>query len=289
LKGAGRLLLNCDPVIDLINQNKEKRIEILSHLMLPFTDDKNLEGKNFRIQGWWNGRNWVKPFIYSFNYDKFLPDIEGFYPNNYGPRVETMGTVSFANKGNTKLSNETIKELETFLKNTNYKGPVNVELLITESVVFIKDFYFGFISDVTETVIEGLTESFSDLIFETAGGVKKEIAFTKEFCICVRFTIPPFPHDINNSLKLTEILGINEQNLKHLHFSDMKLEEDKYFSGTYNGLALKVTAIGNSVKEAIRRVYRTINNLDANGKQYRTDIGLGFKDMWTEIQSWGWS
>jgi len=130
-----------------------------------------------------------------------------------------------------------------------------------------KGFSGGFQDNMMDLLIEGLREPITDLIFETATGTKKEMDLTEDSLICVRVT-----SDVSNTM----IYGLNEESLKHIHLYNVSKDlAGNYYS--WGGTVLKVCARGRNVKEARRRVYRTLNNIDLEDKQYRTDIGEGIE------------
>ncbi|MBU2249795.1 MAG: hypothetical protein KKD77_23815, partial [Gammaproteobacteria bacterium] len=121
----------------------------------------------------------------------------------------------------------------------------------------------GFDENAMDLLIEGLREPITDLIFETATGTKKEMNLTEDYLICVR---------VMSDRQNTMIEGLNEENLKHIHLYNVSKDlAGNYYS--WGGTVLKVTARGRSIKEARRRVYRTLKNIHIDDIQYRTDIG----------------
>jgi len=187
------------------------------------------------LTGWFNGSDWIKPLFKVWKYKELLT-------GGLGPRTECMGVV-------TRPTSETLDELIPMLRKEGFTGPVN-----------------GFDYDFIEAFMEGLREPMTDLIFETVQGIKKEINVSKDWLIAVRLTVP------RSSIN-TEIKGLTKENLKHLYLVDVRKEDDKYFCS--GETVLKATARGRTPEEARKRVYRTLDNLKIQNKQYRLDIGEG--------------
>jgi phosphoribosylamine-glycine ligase len=84
-------------------------------------------------------------------------------------------------------------------------------------------------------------------------------------------SVYPYPHAKPETP--LEIFGLNSANQKHMWQMDVTQIEKKPMCGQLTGNAGYVIARGKTVQEAMRRVYRTISNLQIQGLQYRNDIG----------------
>lgn len=214
------------------------------------------------IHGWFNGRDWVKPF--------YMSQIENYlFPQNLGPIVECMGcTVKslierplFADEIGEGLRKLGMKDFITVSYGINSDGSVGC-----------RGVFPGFVYDVIETVAEGIRENLSDTLFEISTGIAKRFSLSTDYLLGVRMTVPPYPYDsITGTLGKVE--GIDENNLNHIYLSDVVKNDSGYYLTGNRGLVLKCTARGRSIKEAQRRVYRTLGNIKAPYKQYRIDIG----------------
>lgn len=228
---------------------------------------KIVEGIEVSTEGWWNGRGWVEPFNHTFEEKRFLA-------GDLGPNTGCMGNVVIAARRRNKLVKETVAKLEPFLKRTSYRGPIDINCIVNEQGAFALEATARFGYDAIEALMEGLSESVADVLFEVALGVKKEFALTEEYMIASRLSVPPWPHaDEDGKNKGLPILGINDKNLKHIYFSDAYREGNSYYYAASDGVVLKATARGASVREAQRRVIRTLDNIKVLDKQYRRDIG----------------
>src|SRR3990172_9537182 len=226
-----------------------------------------VEGVEISTEGWWNGRGWITPFNHTFEEKRFL---EG----NLGPNTGCMGNIVIAAKRSNKLIQNSVMKLETFLKKTKYKGPVDVICIVTEKEAYSLEITARFGYDAIEALMEGLNEPVANLLFDTATGTKKAMDVTMDFMAAVRLSVPPWPHaKPAQDVKGKPILGLNEQNMKHIYLTDAYKEGKDYFWAGGDGVVLKATARGVSVREATRRVYRTLTNVNVLDKQYRLDIG----------------
>lgn len=239
-----------------------------------------VDGVNVSVEGWFNGRDWIKPFVCSFKDTRFLM-------HDLGPDTICMGVVTFAVDQN-KLIEETLLLLTPSLKKSGYRGPLSINRVINDEITWTLKPTYGFTYDTTEALMEGLEEPFADFLFEVAQGSKKEMNLSSDYCIAVRLSIPPWPMSEPISGVGRTVLGLSKENLRHVYFSDVYKDEEGYYCATGSGIILKATAHGRSVKEARRRVYRTLDNINIQDKQYRLDIGERVDRDVEQLKTWGW-
>lgn len=243
---------------------------------------KIVEGIEVSTEGWWNGRDWIHPFNHTFEEKRFLQ-------GGLGPNTGCMGNIVFASKRTNKLIQETVMKLEPFMKKTKYKGPVDINCIVTEGEAYGLEVTARLGYDAIEALMEGLNEPTSNLLFDVATGVKKTMDVTWDFMTAVRLSVPPWPHSKpKKEMAGSPILGLNEQNLKHIFLTDAYREGKNYFWAAGDGVVLKATARGVSLREASRRVYRTLSNISVKDKQYRTDIGDRAEGAIAKLRTWGW-
>jgi len=248
----------------------------------PLIVQKIVTGIEVSTEGWFNGRDWIQPFNHTFEEKRFM---EG----DKGPNTGCMGNVVITTHGN-KLTDATIKRLTPFLKRIGYRGPMDINTIVTDDRLYALEITARLGYDAIEAIMEGLKEPVTDLFFETAIGVKKEMKVTADYMIAVRLSVPPWPHgEPDNESMGMPIIGINEHNLKHLYLTDAYRDEgEDYLYAAGDGAILKVTARGRDIREARSRVYRTINNLTIQDVQYRSDIGLRAEKDIKQLKDWGW-
>lgn len=246
----------------------------------PLIVQKIVEGVEVSTEGWWNGRGWVEPFNHTF-------EEKRLFAGDLGPNTGCMGNVVIAARRRNKLVRETVEKLSPFLKKTNYRGPIDINTIVNESGIYALEFTVRFGYDAIEALLEGLTESVADMLFEISMGIKTEFDITEEYMIASRLSVPPWPHaDASKEQRGAPIRGINSANLKHIYFSDVYKEGGNYYYAASDGVVLKATARGASVREAQRRVLRTLDNVEVLNKQYRRDIGDRVDSAMKSLKEW---
>lgn len=239
-------------------------------------------GVEVSTEGWFNGRDFITPFNHTFEEKRLLPDG--------GPNTGCMGNVVLnAGEGN-KLTRETVERLGPALKKMGYRGPVDINCIVTADAAYALEFTARLGYDAIEAMMEGLREPITDVLFETAIGIKKEISLGTDVMIAVRMSKAPWPSDEPDpDEKGMPIVGINEDNINHLFLTDVYKDSDgvyRYSAG--DGVILKATAHAKTVKEARTRVYRTIAGIEYPDKQFRSDIGERVSADVDQLKEWGW-
>lgn len=240
-------------------------------------------GVEVSTEGWFNGRDWIQPFNHTFEEKKFMD-------RSHGPNTGCMGNVVITTPSN-KLTQATVEKLTPFLKKISYKGPIDINCIVDANQIYALEITARMGYDAMEALTEGLKEPLTDLLFEVAVGVKREMLITDDYMIAVRGSVPPWPHsEPSRDMAGMPIIGVDEHNLKHLFLTDayFDAEADTYRYAASDGVLLKATARGRSVQEAQSRVYRTLSNLEVQDMQYRADIGNRVDNDLRLLQSWGW-
>ena len=164
--------------------------------------------------------------------------------------------------------------------------------LVTKEKVYALELTCRFGFDAFEALMTGLNEPVGSFLFDTATGIKKSMDIRSDFLIAVRVTRDPYPYakpsEVKESDKGMPICGLNETDMKFTYLCDVYKEEDDLKYAASDGVILKATAFGRSVKEAQHRVYKICNNIKAIDIAYRTDIGDRVDNDLKLLREWGW-
>ena len=241
-----------------------------------------VEGIEVSTEGWFNGRSFIKPYNHTFEEKRLLPEA--------GPNTGCMGNVVInAGEGN-RLVEHTLSRVEPFLRRVGYRGPVDINCMVTADAAYGLEFTSRIGYDAIEALMEGLQEPVTDLLFETALGVKKEMELGTDVMIAVRLSKAPWPMDEPPKDELgMPIAGITEDNIRHLFLTDILRDDDgSYRYAASDGVLMKATAHARTVNEARVRVYRTIDAIEYPDKQFRRDIGERVTADIEKLKEWGW-
>lgn len=220
------------------------------------------ERSPYSVTGFFNGTKFLDICARVTHYNALFND-------DIGPRTPMGATCEFID------GHPILNDLAVRLRATAYRGPVVAYL---EPSGVLRDYFVGF-SPVTNLLFEGLAGSVSQLFVDCVNGMDTPITRVTKYAAAVRVTLPPFPYWSGQRVPCETIHGINEGNLKHFWPNDLCYNQGVYSTtGESNDLGY-FTARGDTVREAQRRVYRTIRNLAAPAIQYRTDIGATNKEV----------
>lgn len=240
-----------------------------------------VKGIEVSTEGWFNGRDWITPFNHTFEEKRFM--------ECGGANTGCMGNVVMRSDGD-RLVEHTVQRITSVLRKVSYKGPIDINCIVTKDAAYALEFTSRLGYDAIEALLEGLQEPIADLFFETATGAKKEMALGKDPTIAVRLTKAPWPMDKPDPIdKGMPILGITDENIKHIWFNDIYKDKDGcYLYAAGDGVICKATAHGRTVPDAVDRVYRTVNAIKYPDKQYRGDIGKRVPGDVQQLKAWGW-
>ena len=108
------------------------------------------------------------------------------------------------------------------------------------------------------------------------------------FGVAVRLSLPPFPHRAADKRdKGLPILGV-PNDLEHIFPTDMFFNNGLFQWSASDGVLMKVTGSGRTIKEAIKETYGRVDKVRAEGLQYRTDIGASVSNSLNRLRQWGY-
>jgi hypothetical protein len=205
------------------------------------SDDYNCE-----VWGMFNGEVWL-PFYVINSLGLRINGKRGARYTSTGNCVEVVEEFKYKN---------IFEDLTSFLKKNGFVGFIGLKFLNQDFVGVCTTLNLGMFYALREVLLVPFTELLLALI---SGDIYKPKC-KAGFGISVMLSTPPFPFIYSNLVELDKVLDINEDVLKHFIFEDLVEQDGIQYTGTF-GLIGWSTAFGSTVREAKRRVYRTINNI----------------------------
>ena len=163
-----------------------------------------------------------------------------------------------------KISNGLKKE------NLEYSGVLFIGFMIDEDAKVL-EFNVRFGDPETEVVLPRMESDLLLAIEKSLDGSleREDLKWKKEKCLTVILTSRGYP---KNYEKGKEISGIDSVDKDiYVYHNNTKVNGSKIL--TDGGRVLSVTALGNSYDEIREKVYRNIEKISFETKQYRKDIG----------------
>jgi phosphoribosylamine--glycine ligase len=282
LKGTGDLVKSSTACV----RDEDELESGLKKIPRALIAQRCVSGIEISTEGWFNGRDFLRPFNHTFEEKKFLV-------GDLGPTVGCMGSV-VRTVGSNRLTQATVEKLKPFLSKISYKGPVDVNCIVDKEHAWALEITARFGYDAVEALLAGLEEPIIDLFFEVATGTKKQMKVSRQTMMALSVTVPPFPSDKETGEAGIPVKGLSDEVLRHTCLMGVRKNGKGFETAGDHGTLLSVTALGgvtesgDFVREAQRRVYRTANGIDVQGKQYRTDVGDRVVKQWGQLAEWGW-
>jgi len=241
-----------------------------------------VEGVEVSCELWWNG---LSASIQNITFEE-----KKFMNGDIGPVVGCAGNVVKMISDKARVVTEGIGKMERLLKKTNYRGPIDLNSIVTSSKLYGLEFTVRFGYDALQSLFELYRGSVTKLLWSIARGTPMKGDFGADYSIAVRLSIPPYPNNIPKDMIIKDIpvIGVRRESEKHIWWGDVYKDGNEYKCAGVAGDLLAATARGRDIVECRKRVYRTIDNLIVPQKQYRTDIGERVGRDENNIKRWGW-
>ncbi len=288
LNYVGQLDNGSDVVNVLMNYRKN-----YSHQKEVITLQEKINGVEIGVARYFNGNDWVGPIEYNVEHKKFFPD-------DMGPATSEMGTIMWYDiDEECVLYKKTLHKLRPYLKKINFKGDIDINLIVNEKGIYPLEATPRLGSPAIYLQAELTKSPWGEFLKAVADGKKYDHSWIKGYGIVVLMATPPFPY----AKKIKEIspFGMNiyfDSSLKrsdfnHIHFEGVAVKNnkgaDQYYISDHQGYILYVTAVGKTIKIARTKVGKLIKHIYFPKMFYRNDIGINFiKNAHDLLRGWGY-
>lgn len=263
----------------VIAKDKEEGIKALKEMM----SDKKFgsAGEKIVIEEFLKG---IETSILAFVDNNTIVPMESakdhkkVYNNEEGPNTGGMGTFSPSNIYDEQLSHIVKKEvLDKTLKgfkddNLNYKGILFIGLMITDDGPKVLEYNVRFGDPETQSVLLRLETDLIEIIEAILENKLNEIRikYDEKNAVCVMLTSGGYPESYEKGKVITGLDKVDEDIV--IFHSGTKIINNKLV--TNGGRVIGISAKGNSLEEASKKVYENIEKIKFEGMHYRTDIGV---------------
>ena len=229
-----------------------------------------LQGEEVSVLAFTDGSN-IVPLIPAQDHKPILDGDKG--PNTggmgaYAPAV--FVDEKMLNIISEKILEPTIKGMA--LEERPYRGVLYAGLIMTNQGPKVIEYNCRFGDPETQVILPLIKSDIVPLMNGCIQGDLKNIKMEqlKKFAVCVIMASGGYPNKYENEKK---ILGLNtnfEEGVLNFHAGTKFSNGDCVTNG---GRVLGVTALGDSIKQAINRAYSAVGKIVFNGAYYRKDIG----------------
>lgn len=239
-------------------------------------------GVEVSTEGWWNGTEWIQPFNHTFEEKRLMP-------GGVGRMTGCQGNVVMMLKKPDKLVREVILPLTPILAKTSYRGPVDVNCIVTSEKAYTLELTCRFGYDALEGLMYGIKGGVGTFLFDLAMGVAKAIPYhSMDYLGVVRATVPPYPETEFKDPCHTNMPVCGLGNMHDIYLCDVYKQGKDYKTAGADGVVLKVASNGRDVRETMRRCYKRLSDVKVLDLQYRNDIGKRVDSDLNNLRTWGW-
>lgn len=215
------------------------------------------------VDGWFNGQEIVGPYGYHLVFSRLMPGSRGI-----GLIVPTPGVISYFTFYRGAFRDD-ITAVESQLRSTSYRGPITGYAEIGGSSL---SGFHGGLTECTANLFEVLRTPVSQFLVNIANSVPQTVTLSDHHAALIRLTAQLWPAP--SPKRPIKLPGLNDQAMKHIWPNDVQSYEGTKFRTTDLGdgdIAL-ISARGGYLREATRRLSRTIENVAGPETQHRYDI-----------------
>jgi phosphoribosylamine--glycine ligase len=181
------------------------------------------------------------------------------------------------------INNEVLEQIESEIisptikamnaEGTPFRGCLYAGLMIKNNKAKVVEFNVRFGDPETQAVLPLINGDFAALLYSAAIGnldKSKINIIIDRYCCCVVLASRGYPDNFGKGF---EIKGIDlaEQNGALVFHAGTALKDGKLVNS--GGRVLGITALGNSLDEAIKKAYQYVDLISYQNKYYRQDIG----------------
>lgn len=247
-----------------------------------FQLQRKVKGVEVSIAAFFNGNEFIYPINITFEHKKL-------FPKELGVSTGEMGTSMFWTK-DSPIFEATLLKFQTTLAKHNFIGHIDINCIVNGNGIYPLEFTsrFGFPQIFIQRV--GINEPMGEFFLKLASKEPFKINVKKGFQVGAYMVVPPFPFDDSKTFNLFSkdaVVVFKKNGKEGVHPMHLKKINDEWLITGNTGIAVLVTGVGNTMKDAQKMMYNRIHNVIINNGYYRTDIG----DRWSEdsdkLWSWG--
>lgn len=244
-----------------------------------------VNGTEISTEAWFNGEK-----FYLIN---ATLEEKKFMEGNKGPNTGCSGNLVwiYDQINPPAIFREGLAKLKDFLQQYNYRGMIDLNTIVSDSVIYGLEWTPRFGYDASATLYACLNNCLGDFIGAIACGAEPEYDYNNTFAAAIRLSIPPYPSEIKNKHpEEVPIEGIDEDAIiKDTYLYDCCLDDngDLVTCGV-NGLVAVPISTGNSGEEAWGKVTERVKHIQIPNCQFRSDMAGTTMSRYTMLARQGW-
>ena len=247
-----------------------------------FQLQRKVKGVEVSVAAFFNGNEFIYPINITFEHKKL-------FPKELGVSTGEMGTSMFWTK-DSPIFEATLLKFQNTLAKHNFIGHIDINCIVNGNGIYPLEFTsrFGYPQIFIQRA--GINEPIGEFFYKLASKNQFKINVKKGFQVGAFIVVPPFPYEDKKTFNLFSkdaVVVFKKNGKEGVHPMHLKKVNDQWLITGNTGIAVLVTGVGITMKDAQKMMYNRINNVIINNGYYRTDIG----DRWSEdsdkLWSWG--
>ena len=247
-----------------------------------FQLQRKVKGVEISIAAFFNGNDFIYAINTTFEHKKL-------FPKELGVSTGEMGTSMFWTKDSPIFEATLLKFKDTLAKH-HFIGHIDINCIVNGNGIYPLEFTsrFGYPQIFIQRA--GINEPIGELFYKLATKQNFKLNVKKGFQVGAFIVVPPFPYNDKKTFNLFSkdaVVVFKKNGKEGVHPMHLKKINDQWLITGNTGIAVLVTGVGTTMKDAQKMMYNRISNVIINNGYYRTDIG----DRWAEdsdkLWSWG--
>ncbi len=240
-------------------------------------------GVEVGVGAFFNGNEFIYPININFEHKKL-------FPGELGVATGEMGTSMFWS-GPNKIFNSTLKKMEPKLAEEGYVGYIDINCIVNGNGIYPLEFTSRFGYPTISIQGDGMLNPIGDFFYQLAKGEKTNLKVKSGFQVGARIVTPPFPYKdakTFDAFSKDAAIVFKKPPTEGIHIEDVKLVNNEWLITGQSGIALIVTGMGLTMKQAQQQLYGRIKNILIPNMYYRTDIGNRWFEDSDKLHAWGY-
>jgi len=276
IQASGLHVFGASRWASLLDRDAEYQKDIIRSLGWP--KDEIEQSVNISLVCWFNGVDFLSVYP-CLRYNRLMP-------NGKGPEVGASGAIGYFGKTSKRVEETILSPLRAMLRKVGFRGMMTVDVGVNKDHLTVRKLSPRPTTALGALLYENTTASPSSVFLSLFEPTPRKVVPLDTWSVSLLVSVPPFPN-----LTKTAIIPIDDLHpkaLKHIWPIDMARDGAHWTSGGMSGKLMYITARGEYINEAVKRVYRTAGNLRIPDVQYRDDIGENAQQLFRSVEEWSW-
>jgi phosphoribosylamine--glycine ligase len=229
-----------------------------------------VDGVEVGVGAFFNGVEFLEPANLDWEHKRF-------FPGDVGELTGEMGTV-VTYRGAERLFDATLARMGPMLRDSGYRGYVNLNTLVNDDGIWPIEFTCRFGYPGFAILDELHMESWDEVFKRLASGDARPLATRPGYAVGVVVTVPPFPYphgypELGKGMPVCFQDDVTAEDLNGIHFGEVTMHDGRIVTAGMIGYALVATGSGATIDAARGRAYEIAGKVVIPNARYRNDIG----------------